>query len=183
MILRAFPSWDDGLPEPLDNDDDDFGLKVQKKVYRSKIFVSDRANHRTSLILTLLSEPVDRLWLELEAADERGNAIRDLLSSTLSPFRRAIRSLEASLVSGTEMSHCLSPLAIAFCQWPAHEVEMKRTARGICVSMYLQIFWRFVDLFEDWPFLFAIAAHASHDATKFQERVGKCYAVFELILE
>ena len=49
--------------------------------------------------------------------------------------------------------------------------------------MYIQIFWRFVDLFEDWPFFFVSAAHASHNADTFLECVRQFYASHECCLE
>ena len=142
VVQAAFPTWEDGVPDvdPLDNEDqEDYRRTMQKKVYRTKLHVANRDNHKLSAVLAFASKAVDRLWLEFESMDHRGNGLRDLADPRLSPVRRCIAAIE--FVFRTPLTSHDHPLSLVFIQWGVEVFTVSR-ARGISASIAAQLWWR-----------------------------------------
>jgi hypothetical protein len=158
-LRKAFPDWQSGEVEGIDNDDQDHRKVVQKKLYRSREFLNDVLRFANVALATWVSEQMDVLWLRLEAMDHAGNAIRDASSRRTSPFRATIAQLKTYLVvPGPE-----SPLCALFHHWadlPHIQAMLCNRARAHVLSIIAQLESSCVCIYEDWPYSFVQVAEA-----------------------
>ena len=165
-VEKAFPDWESGEPEAIDNDDVDFRRMVQKKVWRSRKFLAEGSRLAKTVLAAWTSEPMDTLWLRLEAMDDRGSALRDAATSERSPFRQCIIELRKSLTTPVTQTY-LAPLIHHWGEDSEARAFLLPNARAQLASMLVQLEYFCICLYEDWPYLFAkIASLDDADPTR-----------------
>ena len=151
---RAFPNWagmDAGQQGAVDDvHDDDYHLGVRKKVYRTIKYYEDAELCEITIIVAFTSAPLDHLWRSLMMVDETQYMLQECLSEGTSLFHMAIKEYQAMLVDGDD-----GPLGVVAHHFQDRKHEMIKRMRNHVFVLQVLIWWRFVLLYEDWPFLIA----------------------------
>ena len=149
VVVRAFPTWDAGLPPDAANagdgdDGDEYRAMCRSKVWRMGKVLRDIKKEVEWAIISWTAEPLDHLWQRLQYLDARGNVLVSCTGSS-SPFKECSRALLCMVVTPTSTSS-LSPLF-----WQYHRVETLSTrVRSRVLCMAAQVWWRFLE-FDHYP--------------------------------
>jgi hypothetical protein len=112
-------------------------------------------------VTTWTGQPIDVLWRQLQHLDEEHRSV-EMACSDQSPFSSCMGRLAASLHGCHGDGVALGPLFFQFEDRPRG--LLTRAIRHNLLSVSVQVNWRFVQRFSDWPFLMFKGCQASHHA-------------------
>ena len=108
MAQLTFDSWDDAARDVPDNDED-LRIKLKRKAWRVKKFSSDPGRVRAACTALFTVLPLDHLWRTVQAREEAGNCLQDLVVGRSNVFEEALLSY-ARLLSAPVSQGCMSAL-------------------------------------------------------------------------
>jgi hypothetical protein len=169
---RAFPAWDAMGAGAADDDEDDYHVRVRKKVYRCICTYEDEGLCELIVIVAFTSGPLDHLWREMQKSDETEFTLWECIDSrTCGMFEYAI--LEYKSMLDDEDEGRLRPLLHHF-QHKLGTIVAK--VRVHVVTLAVLIWWRFRLPFLDWPFRLG---ELGREGISDDEKVRICLALFE----
>ena len=155
VMEKALPTWSSMLPpndQPQGRSTDGatcFRIRIQRKAWRSKLFLSNQKEQEECVLLTYLGLGVEQLMQRLDKLDQSGKGLWDLPFAELSPFVACNSYLCRAVVTGARPGSVLCSFFDQFSDGSVEEnSRLMGKVRSMGQEMGAQVWWRYLPLHE-----------------------------------
>lgn len=154
-IENTFKTWEDG--DPGEGEADDVRMQTRRKVWRTRKLCENDWYRVCAVVRAFCARDISHLWQVLQHLDAHRGSLLRAANPVHSPFRKTFHAL-CHLVTARMEESPLAPIFHHFAlRWSDPEFAQEKPMtisliRKILVSQAAQVWWRFLNVYETYPY-------------------------------